>query len=267
MSTQVSDRAGPRPLVGAAAVALLAVALVTVADPPPLLRTLVCLPVLVGISGALMCLAFLPEWGGLDGLSRAGLVLLMGLGTLVVSGMIVALILRNGLPVERVVLADVLLTAVPLAVLSSRSAAPSSLGLRRPTAALWSVLAGVALLAGALVIGTRIAPLDDDAKPTFSFTGPAATAGGPTLSRPGVPVSLDVVLRNVGPPSAGTGLQAVLDGQPAQIAYEARTQGAGEYRGVVTILAPADPGVHRLVLSAPSPDQRLELVTYIDVRN
>jgi hypothetical protein len=134
-----------------------------------------------------------------------------------------------------------------------------------PTRTIWSGVAGVALLVGALALGAAWIPRGASA-PTFSFTGPAATAPGPTRVAPDAAVPLDWTLRNLGTLPAGITMQAVIDGRAVSVAGDLVPDGTGQYRGAATVQAPAVPGVHRVVLSVPLPANRLELVTYVDVQ-
>jgi hypothetical protein len=276
-----ADRHRARVLVAGGAVGLLLAVVLTFADAPTSVRTALCLPLLVAISGAAFSAVLVPEQSRLDGVSRTGLVVLLGLGALLVSALLVGLLLRDGLPATRVVLVLAALTAVPLVLLGrgasvgplSRSGLPNatlspgsmSSG-SMSSGSLWSGVAGVALLVGALALGTALIPRGS-AAPTFSFTGPAATAPGPTPVAPNTQVPLSWSLRHAGTLPAGTVLQAVIDGRAVGVSGDLVPDGAGEYRGTATVQAPAEPGVHRVVLSAPLPSQRLELVTYVDVQS
>jgi hypothetical protein len=70
----------------------------------------------------------------------------------------------------------------------------------------------------------------------------------------------------VGALPTGTVLQAVIDGQAVPVSTDVEPGDQGAYSGLATVVAPVVPGVHRVVLSAPLPSQRLELVTYLDVQ-
>jgi hypothetical protein len=50
------------------------------------------------------------------------------------------------------------------------------------------------------------------------------------------------------------------------VASDVTPAATGDYTGSARLVAPTDPGLHRVVLSVPLPTQRLELVTYLDVR-
>lgn len=266
MTVLTPDRHRPRVLVAAAAVGLVLVVILTAVGAPATVRTLLCLPLLIGISGAAFSAVLVPDQRRLDGLSRLGVVLLLGLGLLVAAGLLVATLLRDGLPATRVVIAQALLTAVPLGVLALRSTATTPSGPRTsiPGPTLWSGVAGVVLLVGALLLGTRLIP-DQPASPTFAFSGPAATAPGPTKAAPGEPVMLGWTLRDAGNLPGAPTLQAVIDGRPAQVSTTTTDARPAEYAGTVTVSPPPEAGVHRVVLAAVLPSQRLELVSYIQV--
>src|SRR3954471_9713650 len=77
------------PLVLGAA-GLLLVVLLTVLGSPAWLRTALCLPLLLGISGAAISAVVLPPRSNMDGLTRAALVGLFGVASLVGAALLVA---------------------------------------------------------------------------------------------------------------------------------------------------------------------------------
>ena len=200
-----ADRHRARVLVAAGAVGVVIAVVLTFADAPTLVRAVLCLPLLVAVSGAALTAVLVPQQSRLDGVNRTGLVVLLGLGALLISALLVAVLFRDGLPATRVVLMLAVLTAIPLGFLGRRASAEPVSGSALPSATVWSGIAGVALLLGALVVGTALIPHGSSA-PTFSFTGPAATAPGPTVVAPSAPVPLSWALRNVGVVPAGATL-------------------------------------------------------------
>lgn len=264
MTVLTPDRNRSRLLVGAAVVGLVLVVVLTAVGAPSAVRTLLCLPLLIGISGAAFAAVLVPDNRRLDALTRLGVVLLLGLGTLVAAGLLVATLFRHGLPDTRVVIAQALLTVVPLAMLALRPTVAPGPRQSISRSTLWSGVIGVALLVGALLLGTRLIP-DQPASPTFAFSGPAATAPGPTKAAPGEPVTLAWALHDAGNLPGGPTLQAVVDGRPAEVSATTTDVRPGEYAGTATVSPPPEAGVHRVVLAAVLPSSRLELVSYIEV--
>jgi hypothetical protein len=115
------DRHRARVLVAGGAVGLALALVLTFADAPAAVRTVLCLPLLVAISGAAFSAVLVPEQSRLDGVSRTGLVVLLGLAALLVSALLVGLLLRDGLPATRVVLVLAALTAGDVVVRHRRS--------------------------------------------------------------------------------------------------------------------------------------------------
>jgi hypothetical protein len=271
VSTLSPARSETRLLAGAGTAALLVVLLLTLAGAPTAVRALICLPLLVGISGAAISASLVPQQDRLDGLTRGGLALLFGLASLLFSGLLVALILRHGLGTRRLVVVQVLVSALALATFAAsrfrRVPVPPPAGtVPAPrTSTIWSAVAGIVLLGLALVGGRLLLP-GDSAAPTFSFTGPAATAAGPTKVAPAGPITLDWALRHAGTLPKGQPLQAVIDGQSVDVRSNVTPVTGGDYGGQASLVAPSTPGLHRVVLSIPLPSQRLELVTYVDVQ-
>ncbi|MDQ1674607.1 MAG: hypothetical protein QOC98_3169 [Frankiaceae bacterium] len=265
MSTLAPDRQRARLLAAAGAIGLVLVVVLTLAGAPTIVRTGLCLPLLIGIGGSALSATLVPDQRRLDGLTRVGLVLLLGLTTLLTAALLVALLFRDGLPATRLVIAQAVLSAVPLAVLASRGRAAKASRTAVAASTVWSGVAGVVLLALALVLGNAIVP-KGGSEPTFSFTGPTAKSPGPTSVGAGAPVPLSWSLRNTGNLLPVPSLQAVIDGRPVAVTSDVTPAGPQEYRGTATLTAPTTVGVHRVVLSAPLRTQRLELVTYLDVR-
>lgn len=262
-------------LPGAALGALAVAVALTLLDAPTAVRTLVVLPVVVGVTGAAALAAVLPRPAEVDRLTRVGMAVVLGLAALLASVLVVS---AFGGPLEagRLVIALLLLAAVALAVWFIRSrrqaSAPASplagLDIRGLHAtSLVSALAGVALVAAAFVVGRHVLPAAGAASPIFSFTGPAATQQGPTVAAPGRPVTLNWSLRHedAGMP-AGEPVQAVVDGRAVGVVSDVTPRGPAEWSGAAQLLAPTQVGVHRVVLSMPLPERRVELVTYLDVK-
>ncbi len=259
------------PLVLAAGGLLLAV-LLTVVGSPAWLRIVVCLPLLLGISGAAISGIVLPPRATVDGLIRAALVVLFGVTSLVCAALIVALVCRNGLGTDDLVLVDAGLALVALGVFAVLNPGGVAAVRARPLGpgtaggSAWvSAVAGLVLVVVALVVGRSLLPVGNGS-PTFDFTGPAATDAGPIVSSPGREVPLDWVVRDAGQLPAWQPLQAVIDGHAVDVLSDVTPVARGEYAGRAVVLAPSTIGLHRIVLSLPLPDRRLELVTYVDVR-
>jgi hypothetical protein len=289
-TTPFASRATPagrqraRVLVGAGAVGLLVAVVLVQADAPTVVRIVLGLPLLIGISGAALTAVLVPGQRRLDGLTRIGLVLLFGLTALVASALLVALVFRDGLPAGRLAVAQALLTAVPLVIVALRGVAAPAARPTVPGPTVWSGVAGVALLAVAFLLGSRIIPHGSAADvPTFSFTGPAATAAGPSTAAVGSDISLGWALRGAAGRAGDPTVQAVVDGQSVDVQTAATRSGSDAYTGTAVLRAPATPGLHRVVLAALVPAraegaggvpgdagvsaaQRLELVTYVDVQ-
>ena len=117
----------------------------------------------------------------------------------------------------------------------------------------------------ALLVGRALLPAESGS-PTFDFTGPAGTEAGPLAASPGREVALDWVVRRAGQLPAGQSVQAVVDGQAVDVLSDVTPVSDGQYAGRALIVAPSTIGLHRVVLSLPLPDRRLELVAYVDVR-
>jgi hypothetical protein len=259
------------PLVlGAAAV--LVVVLLTVLGAPTWLRTALCLPLLVGVSGAAISANVLPLRASVDALTRIALLLLFGVVSLVFAGLVVALVFRDGLDADRVVLTHTAVALVALGGFALRSPGGVTPARTRPSArttggpSAWaSVAAGLLLLVVAVVLGRSFLPSASNS-PTFALTGRAGTESGPLVATPGSEVALDWAVRQAGALPAGQPVQAVMDGRAVDVLSDVTPISDGSYAGRAVVLAPNTVGLHRVVLSLPLPDQRLELVAYVDVR-
>jgi hypothetical protein len=261
----MTDVSRVRVLAGAGA-ALLAVLVLTSLGSPVVVRALLCLPVLVGMSGVALSNTLVPRQARLDGLTRVGLALVFGLGVLLCSALLLT-VAGGGLAAERLVVVLLLVTAVTLVVWYRWGGPAPAIGVGRalsPPSTVLAMAGGVVVLVLAVVVGRLLLPGSPDS-PTFSFTGPAATAAGPMSLAAGDPIRLGWAVRHAGSLPPGQTMQAVVDGRPAAVSFDIQRMTGGSYSGQVEIAGPTDPGVHRVVLAMPLPSQRLELVAYVNV--